>query len=44
MVEALSIEETRQYCRNILQATVMYGELYYSRNIGDTVEELVGKN
>jgi soluble lytic murein transglycosylase len=44
MVEALSIEETRQYCRNILQATVMYGELYYGRNVADTVEELVGKN
>ncbi len=41
MLEALSIEETRQYCRNILQATVMYGELYYGRSVGETVRELV---
>ncbi len=41
MVEALGIEETRQYCRNILQATVMYGELYYGKGVGETVEELV---
>jgi soluble lytic murein transglycosylase len=42
MVEAIGIEETRQYCRNILQAAVMYGELYYGKNVGDTVQELVG--
>lgn len=41
LVEALGIEETRHYCRNILQATVMYGLLYYGRNAGDTVAELV---
>jgi soluble lytic murein transglycosylase len=41
MVEALGIEETRQYCRNILQATVMYGQLYYGRSVGETVGELV---
>jgi soluble lytic murein transglycosylase-like protein len=41
MMEALGIQETRQYCRNILQATVMYGELYYGRTVGETVGELV---
>jgi soluble lytic murein transglycosylase-like protein len=41
MIETLGIEETRQYCRNILKATVMYGELYYSRTVGETVGELV---
>ena len=41
MLEALGIEETRHYCRNILQATVMYGELYYGKNVGETVRELV---
>lgn len=41
MVEALGIEETRQYCRNILQATVMYGELYYGRTVVELVGELV---
>lgn len=29
MLEAIGIAETRQYGRNILQASVMYGELYY---------------
>jgi len=41
MIEALGIRETRQYCRNILQATVMYGELYYGLTVGETVGELV---
>jgi soluble lytic murein transglycosylase len=41
MVEALGIEETRQYCRNILQATVIYGQLYYGKGIGETVKYLV---
>jgi len=41
MIEALGIQETRQYCRNILQATVMYGELYYGRTVGETVGELI---
>ena len=41
MLEALGIEETRQYCRNILQATVMYAELYYGKSVGETVRELV---
>ena len=41
MIEALGIEETRQYCRNIVQASVMYGELYYGKNVGETVRELV---
>ena len=41
MIEALGIQETRQYCRNILQATVMYGALYYGKTVGETVGELV---
>jgi soluble lytic murein transglycosylase-like protein len=41
LIEALGIEETRQYCRNILQATVMYGELYYDTKSAETVAELV---
>jgi soluble lytic murein transglycosylase len=41
LVEALGIDETRQYCRNILQATVMYGQLYYGRSGDETVSELV---
>jgi len=41
MVEALGIEETRQYCRNILLATVMYGELYYGQGVAQSVGELV---
>jgi soluble lytic murein transglycosylase len=28
LVEAITIAETRQYCRNILQAAAVYGELY----------------
>jgi soluble lytic murein transglycosylase-like protein len=43
LVEALGIGETRQYCRNILQAAVMYGLLYYGRSVADTVGELVGE-
>jgi soluble lytic murein transglycosylase len=41
MIETLGIEETRQYCRNILQASVMYGLLYYGRSLERTVGELV---
>jgi soluble lytic murein transglycosylase-like protein len=41
MLEALGIDETRQYCRNILQATVVYGQLYYGKTIAETVGELV---
>jgi hypothetical protein len=41
LVEALSLGETRQYCRNILQSTVMYGLLYYGTSLGTTVEYLV---
>jgi soluble lytic murein transglycosylase-like protein len=41
LVEAIGIEETRQYCRNILQSTVMYGSLYYGKNVGETVAYVV---
>lgn len=41
MIEALGLGETRQYCRNILQSTVIYGLLYYGKTIGETVGELV---
>ncbi len=41
MIEALGIEETRQYCRNILQATIMYGEIYYGVPVASTVREIV---
>ncbi|HET7839699.1 MAG TPA: lytic transglycosylase domain-containing protein, partial [Rectinemataceae bacterium] len=41
MIEALGIEETRQYCRNILQATVMYGEIYYGIPVATSVGEIV---
>jgi soluble lytic murein transglycosylase-like protein len=41
MIEALGIEETRQYCRNILQATVMYGLMYYDRSVVETVGNLI---
>ena len=44
MIEALGIEETRQYCRNILQSTVMYGRLYYGQSEDKTVAELVTGN
>jgi soluble lytic murein transglycosylase-like protein len=41
MVEALGIEETRQYCRNILEATAVYGELYYGKGFNETLGYLV---
>jgi soluble lytic murein transglycosylase len=41
LVEAIGIDETRQYCRNILQSTAIYGELYYGRGIGETAGALV---
>lgn len=42
LVEALGIEETRQYCRNIVQATAIYGELYYGKGFKETLGYLVG--
>jgi len=41
LVESLTISETRQYCRNILQAAVMYGELYEGVRPGATVQRIV---
>jgi len=40
-LEALGIEETRQYGRNILQASVMYGELYYGVPVATMTGEIV---
>jgi soluble lytic murein transglycosylase len=41
MLEALGIAETRQYGRNILSASVMYGELYYGEGAARTVRYAV---
>jgi soluble lytic murein transglycosylase len=41
-VEAFGIEETRDYCRKILSAAVMYDALYYEKGIGATVAGIVG--
>jgi soluble lytic murein transglycosylase len=40
LVETLTIAETRQYCRNILQAAVIYGELYEGVRPGATAERI----
>jgi soluble lytic murein transglycosylase-like protein len=42
LVETLTIAETRQYCRNILQAAAMYGELYEGVLAGATAQRIVG--
>jgi len=39
-LESLSIEETRQYGRNIVTATSWYGALYYGRGTAASVREL----
>jgi soluble lytic murein transglycosylase-like protein len=41
LVEEIGIAETRQYCRNILQSTVVYGLLYYGSAAGTTIDSLV---
>ncbi len=43
LLEALTIEETRQYGRNILMAGVFYGELYYGMSARDAVEGMRGE-
>jgi hypothetical protein len=43
LLECLSIDETRQYGRNILQAAVFYAELYYDMQGKDVVDEVLGK-
>jgi soluble lytic murein transglycosylase len=40
-LEVLGIDETRQYGRNILQAAVMYGELYYGIPVATMTEEII---
>jgi soluble lytic murein transglycosylase len=42
LVETLTIEETRQYCRNILQAAAAYGELYEGVAPGATAGRMAG--
>jgi len=41
LIEALGLEETRQYGRNIVSAASIYGELYYGRNAADTAGYIV---
>jgi soluble lytic murein transglycosylase-like protein len=41
-LETLSIDETRQYGRNIVVATAWYGALHYGRGTAATVGELLG--
>jgi soluble lytic murein transglycosylase len=41
VVETLDFKETRQYCRKILSATVMYDALYYGKGLAETVGSLV---
>ena len=41
MLEVIGIAETRQYGRNILAASVMYGELYYGVSAARTVRYAV---
>jgi Soluble lytic murein transglycosylase and related regulatory proteins (some contain LysM/invasin domains) len=44
LVEALSIDETRQYCRNIVEAAAIYGELYYGKSPNETLASLFAGN
>ncbi len=44
LLESLSIAETRQYGRNILQAAVMYGELYSGMKAAGIVDEIMGES
>jgi len=41
-IEAFALKETRQYCRKILTAAVMYDALYYGKNLGKAIGALVG--
>ena len=41
LVEEIDVAETRQYCRNILQSTLVYGLLYYGSAAGTTIDSLV---
>ena len=42
LAEAFRLDETREYCRKILAAAVMYDALYYGKGLDETVGELVG--
>jgi len=42
LLESLSIEETRQYGRNVLWASVVYGVLHYGLNAEDALAEMLG--
>jgi soluble lytic murein transglycosylase len=41
LVESITIAETRQYCRNILQAAAVYGELYEGVPPGVTAGKII---
>jgi soluble lytic murein transglycosylase-like protein len=43
LLETLDIEETRQYGRNILQASVFYGELYYGMSGIEAIDGVLGE-
>jgi soluble lytic murein transglycosylase-like protein len=41
LLESLTIEETRQYGRNIMEAAVRYGTLYYGRSEAEVVDAML---
>ncbi len=43
LLESLSIEETRQYGRNVLWASVVYGSLHYGMDPEETLREMLGE-
>lgn len=43
LLESLSIEETRQYGRNVLWASMVYGVLYYGLSAEDALSGMLGE-
>jgi len=43
LLESLSIEETRQYGRNVLWASVVYGALHYNADPKETLLKMLGE-
>ncbi len=43
LLESLSIEETRQYGRNVLWASVVYGVLHYGLDAEDALAKMLGE-
>jgi Soluble lytic murein transglycosylase and related regulatory proteins (some contain LysM/invasin domains) len=41
LVEAIDIDETRDYCKKIIEASAFYGSLYYGMGAGQTAAALV---